>query len=78
MPTWDEAKRKRNVRIHGLEFVGAEAIWDGPTVSRDDRRKDYGEKRLVTFGLLDTGVVVLVPLNATTACTSSRQASGEI
>ncbi len=25
-----------------------------------DRRKDYGEKRLVTFGLLDAEVVVLV------------------
>jgi hypothetical protein len=60
MPTWDEAKRRRNVRDHGLDFVGAEAIWDAPTVTREDRRKDYGEKRLVTFGLLDAEVVVLV------------------
>jgi uncharacterized DUF497 family protein len=60
MPTWDEAKRRRNVRIHGLDFVGAEAIWDAPTVTREGRRKDYGEKRLVTFGLLDAEVVVLV------------------
>jgi hypothetical protein len=60
MPTWDEAKRRRNVRVHGLDFVGAEAIWDGPTVTREDQRKDYGEKRLVTFGLLDAEVVVLV------------------
>jgi uncharacterized DUF497 family protein len=60
MPTWDEAKRRRNVRLHGLDFVGAEAIWDGPTVTREDRRKDYGEKRFVTFGLLVSEVVVLV------------------
>jgi uncharacterized DUF497 family protein len=60
MPTWDESKRRRNIRIHGLDFVGAEAIWDFPTVTREDKRKDYGEKRLVTFGLLDGDVVVLV------------------
>jgi uncharacterized DUF497 family protein len=60
MPTWDEAKRRRNVRLHGLDFIGAEAIWDDPTVTREDRRKDYAEKRLVTFGLLDAEVVVLV------------------
>jgi uncharacterized DUF497 family protein len=60
MPTWDEAKRRRNLRLHGLDFAGAEAIWDCPTVTREDRRKDYGEKRLVTFGLLDVEVVVLV------------------
>jgi uncharacterized DUF497 family protein len=60
MPTWDEAKRRRNVRIHGLDFVGAEAILDAPTVTREDRRRDYGEKRLVTFGLLAAEVVVLV------------------
>lgn len=60
MPKWDEAKRRRNIRIHGLEFIGAEAIWDFPTVTREDKRKHYGEKRLVTFGLLNGEVVVLV------------------
>jgi uncharacterized DUF497 family protein len=60
MPTWDEGKRRLNLRLHRLDFVGAEAIWDGPTVTREDVRKDYGEKRLVTFGLLDAEVVVLV------------------
>lgn len=60
MPTWDESKRRHNIRIHGLDFVGADAIWDFPTVTREDRRKNYGEKRLVTFGLLRGEVVVLV------------------
>ena len=60
MPTWDESKRRRNIRTHGLDFVGADAIWDFPTVTREDRRKNYGEKRLVTFGLLSGEVVVLV------------------
>jgi uncharacterized DUF497 family protein len=60
MPSWDEAKRRRNLKSHGLDFVGAEAIWDNFTVTREDLRQDYGESRWVTFGLLAGDVVVLV------------------
>ncbi len=60
MPTWNEAKRRRNIRLHGLDFEGADAIWDDFTVTREDIRADYGEKRLVTFGILGGEVVVLV------------------
>jgi uncharacterized DUF497 family protein len=45
MPSWDEAKRLRNIKSHGLDFVGAEAIWDNFTVTREDLRQDYGESR---------------------------------
>ena len=58
MPAWDERKRLGNVRRHGLDFVGAEAIWDNATVTREDIRRRYGEARFVTFGLLDGEVVV--------------------
>ena len=47
MASWDEAKRQRNIS-HGLDFVGAEAIWDNFTVTREDLRQDYGESRWVT------------------------------
>jgi uncharacterized DUF497 family protein len=60
MPSWDEAKRRRNIKSHGLDFIGAEAIWDNFTVTREDLRQDYGESRWVTFGLLAGEVVVLV------------------
>ena len=60
MPTWDPAKRLRNLHVHGLDFRDAESIWDNPTVTREDIRQDYGELRLVTFGLLNAEVVVLV------------------
>ncbi len=60
MPTWDESKRRRNIKLHGLDFEGADAIWDNITVTREDIREDYDEKRLVAFGLLDGEVVVMV------------------
>jgi uncharacterized protein len=60
MPTWDESKRRRNIRIHGLDFEGADAIWDGFTITREDTRERYPEERFVTFGELNGVVVVLV------------------
>jgi uncharacterized DUF497 family protein len=58
--TWDEPKHLKNIEDHGLDFVGCDAIWDNFTITREDTREDYGEKRLVTFGLLEGTVVVLV------------------
>jgi len=58
--TWDEKKRLANIRAHGLDFVGCEAIWDGFTVIREDMRERYTEQRLVTFGRLNRQIVVLV------------------
>ena len=60
MPTWDERKRRSNIRRHGLDFEGADAIWDDFTITRVDIRRDYGETRWVSFGVLQGEVVVLV------------------
>ena len=60
MPTRDEPKRLRNLRSHGLDFIGAEAIWDAFTVTREDCRDVYGEPRWITLGLLRGEIVVLI------------------
>jgi hypothetical protein len=60
MPSWDESKRQQNINDHGLDFEGADAIWDNFTITREDVREDYGEQRLVTFGILNGELVVLV------------------
>lgn len=60
MSTWDDAKRRQNIKSHGLDFAGCDAIWDHFTVTREDKRQDYGEARQVCFGLLNGAVVVLV------------------
>jgi uncharacterized DUF497 family protein len=44
--TWDEAKRDANIDKHGYDFVGIAAVFDGRfTLTREDRRQDYGESR---------------------------------
>ena len=38
MVSFDETKRWRNFKVHGFDFIGAETILDGNTVTREDRR----------------------------------------
>lgn len=59
MVTYDESKRQANIRNHGFDFVGSEAIFAGFTITREDVRDAYGELRLQTLGLW-AGVVVFV------------------
>ncbi len=41
MVTWTGRKRLANLKVHGLDFVGCEAIWDDFTVTREDTRERY-------------------------------------
>jgi len=56
---WDQAKNASNVAKHGLDFADAEQVLTGPCVSFIDNRFDYGEKRLITLGVLEQRVVVI-------------------
>jgi uncharacterized protein len=57
---WDEAKRAANLQKHGIDFVGAEAVFEGFTITIEDTRLDYGEQRFVTFGVLEGRLVAVV------------------
>jgi uncharacterized DUF497 family protein len=50
--TWDEVKRKRNLKDHGFDFVDARRVFDGGTFTFEDDRFRYDEQRFVTLGLL--------------------------
>ncbi|MDF1486480.1 BrnT family toxin [Ramlibacter sp. H39-3-26] len=57
MPTWDEPKRLRNIKIHGFDFIGCEAVFDEPVVTWEDAREAYSEHRINLLGWLE-GIVV--------------------
>ena len=61
---WDEAKRRSNLRKHGIDFVGIEEVFEGAAVTVLDDRFDYGERRFVTFGLLAGRVVAVTHTEA--------------
>jgi len=58
--TWSEARRKLNLEQHGLDFVDARRVFEGPTFTYEDDRFDYSEQRFVSLGLLDGAVVSIV------------------
>jgi uncharacterized protein len=57
---WDEAKRAANLKKHGIDFMGAEVTFAGDTLTIEDRRLDYGERRFITFGVLEGRIVAMV------------------
>ena len=56
---WDESKRAINRIKHGIDFQDALSIFDQFTYMKSDDRFDYGEDRLLTFGLLFGEVVAI-------------------
>jgi hypothetical protein len=57
--TWSPAKRVRNLKDHGLDFVDAPRVFEGATFTYEDDRLRYQEQRFVTLGLL-AGIPVSV------------------
>jgi uncharacterized protein len=55
--TWDEAKRRANLRKHGIDFADAKWIFRGFTLTAEDTCEAYGERRFLTLGLLEDQVV---------------------
>jgi uncharacterized protein len=56
---WDEEKNRENIRKHGIDFIDAWQIFEGPVLDTLDLRADYGEERRIGFGMMDNRVVVV-------------------
>ena len=56
---WDEAKQRANYKKHGLDFRDAEKVFQEVTITAEDKRQDYGEKRFISLGRLEDIVVVV-------------------
>jgi uncharacterized DUF497 family protein len=57
---WDETKRRANIRKHGVDFVRAALIFENAVLTRRDTRRDYGEDRYISLGMIETECSVLV------------------
>ena len=55
---WDRAKEQSNIAKHGVSFAFAQRIFEGPVVTVNDVRLDYGEVRSISIGRVE-GVVML-------------------
>jgi uncharacterized DUF497 family protein len=57
--TYDPDKRARTLAARSLDFEDARFVFEGPHFETEDLRKDYGEKRLICFGMLRDRMVVV-------------------
>ena len=75
--TFDPAKRERTLAESGLDFDDAAIVFRGVTVEFEDTRKDYGEPRIICYGLLAGRLVVIgyTPRGTTRHVFSMRKAN---
>lgn len=75
--TFDPIKRARTLADRGLDFEDADTIFEGTTVEVEDLRTDYGERRIICYGLLSGRLVVIgyTPRGTTRHIFSMRKAN---
>jgi len=75
--TFDPAKRAKTLADRGLDFEDAALVFAGVTFEIEDKRKDYGETRIICYGLLAGRMVVIgyVPWGNTRHVFSMRKAN---
>lgn len=69
---WDEDKDRINVEKHCISFQEAIEIFQYPYLTKIDARKDYGEKRIISIGIIDQEVVVVLVVVHTKRETKTR------
>jgi uncharacterized protein len=56
---WDENKRERNIRIHRIDFIDAQTLFDGrDTLTHYSPREN--EKRWATIGRFEDKVITVI------------------
>ena len=75
--SFDPSKRNWTLANRGLDFEDAALVFDGLTAEVEDARRDYGEKRIICFGLLRDRLVVVgyAPRGAVRHVFSMRKAN---
>ena len=73
---WDPNEEESNIRERGIDFTTATLIWDGPIYETVDTLRDYGEIRIVAFGVVESVVLAVVYTWSGEACriVSARKA----
>ena len=75
--SYDPSKREKALADRGLDFEDAVDVFEGLTVEVEDTRKDYGEQRIICYGLLAERMVVIgyTPRGAARHVFSMRKAN---
>ena len=56
---YDPDKRARALAERGLDFEDVKYVIQGTTLEVEDLRRDYGEIRIICYGVLDCRMIVV-------------------
>jgi len=76
---WDDTKNKANLQKHGISFETVRELFSSPTLTRIDDRKDYGEIRENSLGVVEDVVLFVTHTtrNGKIRLISARRANRE-
>lgn len=57
--TYDPTKRAQTLAARKLDFKDAKLVFQGTNFETEDTRQQYGEKRIICFGMLGDRMVVV-------------------
>jgi uncharacterized DUF497 family protein len=57
---WDEAKSQDNLERRGFDFEYAARIFKSDLLEYEDRRRHYGERRMVAIGKIHGAILFVV------------------
>jgi uncharacterized DUF497 family protein len=57
---WNETKRQAVIKERQVDILYAALIFEGDVLTRVDDRKEYGEERLISMGMVGDEVFVVV------------------
>lgn len=58
--TFDQAKRDRARAERGPDFEDADELFCDPAFEFEDKRRDYGERRIVTIGFVAGRMTIVI------------------
>jgi uncharacterized protein len=61
---WDDIKNQSNFKKHGIWFEETVTIFDNTVITAQDNRKNYGEDRFISIGMIaDVFIIIVVHTN---------------
>jgi uncharacterized DUF497 family protein len=57
---WDEDKRQRNIRNHGIDFERAKEIWQGLVLEFPSYPRRFSEERFLAIGQSEGRIITVV------------------
>ena len=57
---WDEEKRALNLKKHGIDFLAAKELWNGPVLEAPSPQTQHNEERIIAVGNIEGRCIAVI------------------